>query len=442
MSVYIVNSKGTNNYKIGYSNNIESRMKQLQTSNACEIILIEKYDCKDAWTLETRIKNHQKLFKNKQKGEWYDLTEEELFKCQELVEELRKEVNKKMEENTCKKCGYSTYKNDDFRKHQHKHKIEENCDKNNGARYKCDKCARIFSKKQNYEIHIKRKFSCESIAPQLTDVNQNLPKSENSNHKCNYCGKEFCNKYTLERHLNDRCKIKKDDTNKKEEIFQLLLKKMEDSNKKQIDELKNEIIKLKKEIANKHNTTNTNNGTMNNICNQTNNTNNTNNQQNIIKQLNINLVAHGKEDLSFITEERLKTLFYKGFKSIENLTEMVHFDKNRPENHNIYISNIKDTYVMKYDGDDWKLMNRENCLHDMYEDKSDYLVEKFEELQPKLNEQTIKRFGNFLNKRDDDKIIEQTKKEIKLILYNNRKIPEETRRLLRLNDDNVLEQLC
>lgn len=62
----------------------------------------------------------------------------------------------------------------------------------------------------------------------------------------------------------------------------------------------------------------------------------------------------------------------------------------------------------------------------MYEDKSDYLVEKFDELQGKLDEQTIKRFDNFLNRRDEDKIIEQTKREIKLILYNNRKIPEDT----------------
>ena len=227
------------------------------------------------------------------------------------------------------------------------------------------------------------------------------------------------------------------------------LQKLEETNKLQIQRLEEnqkylmeENKELKKEIAKnnnmRHNTNNTNNGTVNNIDNQT----NTNNQQNNIKNLHINLIAHGKEDLSFITEEYLKKLFYKGFKSIENLTEIVHFDKNRPENHNIYISNIKDSYIMKYDGNDWKLMNRENCLQDMYEDKSDYLVEKFEELQPKLDEQTIKRFSNFLNRKDDDKIIEQTKKEIKLILYNNRKIPEETRRLLRLNDEPILEQLC
>ena len=47
----------------------------------------------------------------------------------------------------------------------------------------------------------------------------------------------------------------------------------------------------------------------------------------------------------------MKTIFHKGFKSVENLTKSLHFDKNRPENHNIYISNIKDNYVMMYDGD-------------------------------------------------------------------------------------------
>jgi len=349
--------------------------------------------------------------------------------------------------------------------------------------YKCSRCNKIYTNKYDYTRHINRKNLCIinnspnppissdffRLPPKLDNKSDNetntfrkinkdiiskntLAKNESEDlirrvvitsnnviNTCSYCNKTFSNKYNLDRHLNDRCKIKKDDRNKKEEIYQLLIKQMEENNKKQINELKNEIMKLKDEITKNNNTIN--NSTMNNIGNQTNN-NNTNNQQNIIKQLNINLVAHGKEDLSFITEERFKTLFYKGFKSIENLTEIVHFDKNRPENHNIYISNIKDTYVMKYDGDDWKLMNRENCLQDMYEDKSDYLVEKFEELHDKLNEQTINRFSNFLNRRDDDKIIEQTKKEIKLILYNNRKIPEETRRLLRLNDENVMEQLC
>ncbi|AYV75340.1 MAG: hypothetical protein Terrestrivirus1_214 [Terrestrivirus sp.] len=311
--------------------------------------------------------------------------------------------------------------------------------------YKCDKCSRIFNRKQSYDAHTIRKFSCIKDLPKLIKINQILPIDENKC-KCNYCNKEFCNKYTLERHLDNRCKVKKEDTNKKEEIYQILLKqmremeennkKMEENNKKMFNELKAENLKLKNELAKKDSITN---NTINNINSQT---NNTNNQQNNIKNLQINLIAHGKEDLSFITEDQIKKILYKGFKSIENLTEIVHFDKNRPENHNVYISNIKDSYIMRYDGNDWKLMNRENCLQDMYDDKCDYLVEKFEQSEGKLDESILKRFGNFLSRKDDDKIIEQTKKEIKLVLYNNRKIPEETRRLLRLNDEIVMEQLC
>jgi len=333
---------------------------------------------------------------------------------------------------------------------------------------KCIKCNKTFKLKSDYVRHINKKFSCIKNSPDLTNFNQklteidrNLPNKENlhdiEKFVCNYCSKTFCNKYTLERHLNDRCKIKKEDINTKEEIYQILLKQMkemEENNKKQIQLIENnqkqlleenekqriQINELKKEIAkkNKTSTNSINNGTINNIDKQQNI--NTNNQQNNIKQLNINLIAHGKEDLSFITDDQMKKILNKGFKSIENLTQIVHFDKNRPENHNIYISNIKDSYVMMYDGNDWKLMNRENCLQDMYDDKCDYLVEKFEQLEGKLDESTLKRFGNFLSRKDDDKIIEQTKREIKLILYNNRKIPEETRRLLKLNDECMLEQ--
>jgi len=310
-----------------------------------------------------------------------------------------------------------------------------------------------------------KKFPCQNEAkishdePKIVEISQKkeknvfvYPVQELDVIQCNYCNRTFTLKSSLNKHLKDRCKIKKEDTNTKEEIYQSLLKQMQimdENNKKQIRRLEEnqkqimeENKQLKREMATKNKNSISNYVNSNNTTNTTNNTNNTNNQQNNIKNLQINLIAHGKEDLSFITEDRLKKILYKGFKSIENLTEIVHFDKNRPQNHNVYISNIKDSYVMMYNGEDWKLMDREKCLGDMYDEKSDYLVEKFEELENKLDEQTMKRFGNFLSKRDDDKIIEQTKKEIKLILYNNRKIPEETRRLLRLNDENIIDEIC
>jgi len=325
--------------------------------------------------------------------------------------------------------------------------------------YKCDKCQKTFDKKHNYDVHANRKYSCyknNQPVPEIYRIIPNNIKNINSVDKitqCNYCKQTFSQISSLNRHLNDRCKVKKEDIDKKEEIYQLLIKQMEES-KKEMEERKkqiqmmeetnkrmlNEITELKKQIKKGTSTNNSNNGVINNIDEQNITNNNTNNQQNNIKQLNINLIAYGKEDLSFITDDQVKKILNKGFKSIENLAQIVHFDKNRPENHNIYISNIKDSYVMMYDGIDWKLMNRENCLQDIYDEKCDYLVEKFEQLEGKLDESTLKRFGNFLSRKDDDKIIEQTKREIKLILYNNRKIPEETRRLLKLNDENMLEE--
>jgi hypothetical protein len=42
------------------------------------------------------------------------------------------------------------------------------------------------------------------------------------------------------------------------------------------------------------------------------------------------------------------------------LIEKVHFDVNKPQNHNIYISNLKNKYIMIYDGNKWECKDREN----------------------------------------------------------------------------------
>jgi hypothetical protein len=65
---------------------------------------------------------------------------------------------------------------------------------------------------------------------------------------------------------------------------------------------------------------------------------------------NINFLAFGNEDYSFISEDKLKSLLNKGFDSVPKLIEYLHFNKNKPENSNIYISNIKDPYIMVFNG--------------------------------------------------------------------------------------------
>ena len=79
-----------------------------------------------------------------------------------------------------------------------------------------------------------------------------------------------------------------------------------------------------------------------------------NNQQNNY----INIVPFGKEDLTKLTDNECKIILKKCFNSVPALVEKLHFDKDHTENHNIYISNMRDDFVLVYDGKIWKLKNR------------------------------------------------------------------------------------
>ena len=55
---------------------------------------------------------------------------------------------------------------------------------------------------------------------------------------------------------------------------------------------------------------------------------------------------------------------------------------------------------------------------------------KFDELVDQLDEFTINKFNRFLDKKDDDAVINSIKKDLKLMMYNKRKIVENTKNQL------------
>jgi hypothetical protein len=268
-----------------------------------------------------------------------------------------------------------------------------------------------------------------------------LIDSHNSTHEiiCNYCKKTFSRKYTLDRHLANYCKIKKQHDDEKEQIFQRLITQL----KEQDEEIKN----LKEQLSsitpsNTNGTTITHNDssktTNKNIQNNTNNTiNNIDNSQKI--QNNIKLVAFGEEDLSYITNNICKQILNKGFRSVPVLIKYTHFNANKPEQHNVYISNMRDSHAMIYDGKQWKLMDRTEAVDQLIHDGKYYLVEKFEELFGELDPVTIKKFNRFVNQSEDDEILNGLKRDIKYMLYNNKNIPEKTKKLLCEDECELLE---
>jgi vacuolar-type H+-ATPase subunit I/STV1 len=201
------------------------------------------------------------------------------------------------------------------------------------------------------------------------------------------------------------CKIRLEKDEKMEELMKSLIEMKEElkNNREELKNNKEEIDKLKREPKQIVNTQNNN--------------------------FNIKIVAYGKENLDRITEKDFRRILNRGMNSVPELVKKIHFDKNYPENHNVYISNLRDSYVLTYDGNTWKLANRDEALQQLFESKSGILETKFEELIDSLDECTIEKFQNFLEAtKDTNQYVQDIKNELKKILYNNRQIIVQTRK--------------
>jgi DNA-directed RNA polymerase subunit RPC12/RpoP len=321
--------------------------------------------------------------------------------------------------------------------------------------YKCIRCAKIYDKKFDYNRHIKRKFPCELILTtdftEVIEINKMQQESENKlrEHKCTYCSQTFTRQASLNVHLNERCKIKRSVGDDREKIFLNLIQELQEQNKKKDEEikkksesendLKKDMATLKQQLSKVMSMVQGVNVTNNNIDKQQ---NVTIDKQQINNNNNIKLIAFGEEDLSYISDSVCKKLLNKGFKSVQYMLEHVHFNKNKPENHNIYIPNLKNDYVTIFNGGDWTLKKKDDILDTIIDNTNGYLAEKFDEFikANSLDEATIRKYQRYLDEQDDAPVKKTIKEEIKLILYNNRKLPMGIRKMFETKEPKLLEE--
>ena len=286
--------------------------------------------------------------------------------------------------------------------------------------YNCECCKFSTKSKYNFERHLKTNKH-KNLAKSHHLVTQKSPfshpkvtqkKSKKSNYICEHCGKIYKYKQGLYRHINNNCNKSKYEDMKK--LVELLNEQNEEKDKEN-KEIKKQMEKMQKQI-NKLSTK----LQIKNIKNITKQQNNTQNNYNI----NIQLLNYYKTYYSHLTEKDYIKCINDCNHCVKTLIEKVHFNESKPENNNIYISNIKNGYVMLYKDNKWQLVDRKEQINDLYDYNEIVLDTWFKTYKDKYPEM-IKSFERYLkNIEEDNQIITKVKEQLLLMLYNNRLLVE------------------
>ena len=294
--------------------------------------------------------------------------------------------------------------------------------------YKCPRCGYETHIKTIYARHLERKLLCKPIISENNLENEylkfnitekintnkkqtknqhfekNIKQKSNKNptktfkkYECKYCAKEFKHNQSYYRHLKT-CKEKIKDDECKQNMTDLV-----NLLNKQLEEQREQLNKKDKQIEELIKKSGINIGTQN-------------------VQQNINILAYKDTDISHLTDnDYLKCLKHSNF-CIPHLIEKIHFNPKKPENHNIYISNLKNNYVMIYDGHKWNIKDRDESIQDLIDENEVFIEQKLEEWIENGNQypDIMKKFKRYLEKKENDKVLNKIKNEIKLILFNNR----------------------
>jgi hypothetical protein len=275
----------------------------------------------------------------------------------------------------------------------------------------CSLCNFTTPLKSNYTVHVSSKKHTRFVEieaalkqpeqkPEIkSNKNEhvdNIPttkvkEKEEPEFACKYCDKRFTFRQSMNRHIKYTCtKNKDEDLKELVRLMNIQIEQQKNELQSQKQEFNKKIDKLmgKLEVGNTFNTAIVN---------------------------NIQLLGYRQTDVSHLTDQDYRSCIKRVNHCVKNMIEKVHFNPSKPENMNIYISNIKEKYIMVYDGANWNLANRKDELDRLYEEKEMMLEES---LDSNPDEELKQKFMRYLNNKDNDECLNRIKEEIMLMLYN------------------------
>jgi hypothetical protein len=291
-------------------------------------------------------------------------------------------------------------------------------------KYLCKLCNKIYVSRQslwnhNNKYHIEIK-SPKIISNQLTSsaLNQQESAQNQLNGKiiCKYCNLEFRHIQSRWRH-EQKCKlIEKQSTTIKESDIVELKKENAEIKSMLAEILKSSKIhpktlqKINKNLINGNNNT-LNSGTVNNI----------------------QIVKFGSEDIkSILSTKEIKNILNCRYKAIEESIKKVHFNDDRPEYRNIYITNLRDNIAYVYNGNKFEAVQKHSIINQLIDQHMNNIEVSLEDYKDKLPERTIEILDKLIEKLQDDHTLmvdEENNKEfknyrmfkineVKLMIYN------------------------
>ena len=294
----------------------------------------------------------------------------------------------------CECCDYTVNRKSSYDKHLKTRKHEHNSKMYNNQG----------SKNENHEKLMKMTQKDPKKTPNDPKKTQKTQEIKNE-YKCEYCYKSFSTFAHKRRHELHRCKDNKDSTKIKE--LELKNKMLEKNHEKEKKIMYKQIESLLEKVGDTINN-NTINNTTNNTINQT-----------------IVLNNYGNEDLSHITNNILDKLIKGPCEMINNLTKLIHFNGEKPENMNIYIPNKNQKYIKVFKDNQWYLEEKKSRIPDIV-DKNYNILDNYyvdnggNEL---LNKKENKNYKNYQIKIDtnDSEILTEESTKCELEILNNSK---------------------
>ena len=287
--------------------------------------------------------------------------------------------------------------------------------------YTCKCCGFATNLKSNYERHLRTNKHLK-LSKYYPKVIQKTPESSSNIiqkeitemcplFSCKYCGKEYKYRSGLSKHVRYSC-----DKNKDEDLKEFV-KLMNEQLTQIKDELsiKNKEIEKRDKLINKLSTKlqiNNNNCIINNT---------------------IQLLNYKDTDLSHLTDNDYISSIHKMNNCVKFLTEKIHYNPNKPENMNIYISNLKNDYVTVYENGQWVLKNDFQNVYEHKEIMIEEWIEKEQDNYPELRD----KFNKYVNNKENDNILNNIKEDIKLMMYNNKNKVKENEKNIMIKDNTI-----